>query len=87
MMRKIKYALAFLWGALLAKGVDMNNKAIYARITLEHGGTYIQPLDKLNVLIDEICEVAKEDLSATWQITLIEMTQNQYKALPGFLGH
>ena len=60
---------------------------IYAKITLEQGGTYTQPLDKLSVLLDEIREAAEEDLSSVWHISLVEMTEDKFNALPPFAGY
>lgn len=65
----------------------MNGQLIFAKITREGEGTYIQPLSELNVFTDEICETAMEDLSAVWHISFIAMTRKEYEALPEFMGH
>ena len=61
---------------------------IYARIKLNVGATYIQPLDKLDVLIDEIKNSADErSLMHAWNVQLIEMSEEAYNNIPEFQGH
>lgn len=61
---------------------------IYATIRLNIGGTYTQPLDQLAVLIDEIKEAAEcQDMDCVWTVSLVEMTEEEYNALPEFMGH
>lgn len=56
----------------------------FVRITLEHGGTYIQPEAELGVLLDEIKDA---DVGAKWTLELIEMTREEHDRLPEFEGH
>ena len=61
---------------------------IYAEINLNPGRTYIQPLDELDILIDEIKEAAEGGyLESVWTISFVEMSQEQYEKLPEFAGH
>lgn len=64
------------------------DEKIYAKIKLIGHGGYIQEIDKLNVLIDEIKAAAEgRDLEATWNIRLVEMDEEEYKNLPEFAGY
>ena len=66
----------------------MSEKTIYVKISLEQGGTYIQPLNDLNVLVDEIREAAlAEELESHWSIRFTSMSKEEYAALPEFQGH
>lgn len=56
----------------------------FVRITLTHGGCYVQPEDAMEVLFDEIRD---SDIGAQWTLDLIEMTQEEYDRLPEFEGH
>lgn len=56
----------------------------YAKITMHGGGTYIQPLAQLNVLLEEIRDAAP---FTSWTITLIQMDPETYAKLPDFAGH
>ena len=61
---------------------------IYAKITLNIGGTYAQKLDELDVLIDEIKNAVDCcALDSIWTVSLMEMSEAEYAALPEFLGH
>ena len=57
---------------------------VYAKISLDVGGTYTQPLDALEVLLDEIKAGA---VGEKWLVELIEMTEREFAALPEFDGH
>ena len=56
----------------------------FARIYLGGGGVYIQSLDELYHILDEIKEA---DVDTEWHIKKIEMTQEDYENLPEFTGH
>jgi hypothetical protein len=61
---------------------------IYAKISLRHGSTYIQPLDELDVFIEEIRQGAEYGaVGAVWTVELVEMSEEEYAELPGFAGH
>ena len=61
---------------------------IYAKISLKGGNTYTQPLDQLDVFLDEIDEAAEnESVGEIWTLELIEMTEEEYNNLPEFDGH
>jgi len=61
---------------------------IYAKIKLNIGGTYLQPLSELGVLIDEIKNAAAEkSMLSCWNIQLVEMSEEEYKTIPEFEGH
>jgi len=59
----------------------------YLKIHLIGGGMYIQPLDNLGVLIDEIQNAADCDEPGQWLLELIEMSEEEYNKLPEFTGH
>jgi hypothetical protein len=57
----------------------------FFEITLEGGGTYIQPITEIHNAIDgEFCDA---DIGTKLTIKLIEMDENEYKNLPEFSGH
>ena len=56
----------------------------YAKITLEKGGIYVQPIDELDVLLQEI---HWGDIGDRWTVELIEMTDEEYQGLEEFEGH
>lgn len=68
-------------------GRNGTNKMKYLRIHLIGGGVYIQPLNHLSILIDEIQNAAENAESAHWDLKLIDMTEEEYQALPEFTGH
>ena len=57
---------------------------LYAQVSLEGGGIYTQPLDKLDVLVSEIQE---GDAGDKWTVELVAMTEEAYNAMPDFAGH
>lgn len=61
-----------------------SQKKIYAKIKLNVGGGYIQPLDELGPLIDEIREGR---IGEIWTVEIIEMDDKEYLGLPEFEGH
>lgn len=56
----------------------------FVKIQLHGHGCYVQPEEKLNVLLDEIKE---SEPGATWTLELVEMTPEEYDRLPEFEGH
>lgn len=56
----------------------------FVRIFLVGGGVYVQPLDELHHVLDEIKE---SEPGSEWHIKMIEMTQEDYDNLPEFTGH
>ena len=61
---------------------------IYVKITLNIGSMYVQSLDELEVLIDEIKRAVDcHNLDSIWTVSLVEMSEAEYAALPEFLGH
>lgn len=56
----------------------------FVKITLEGHGCYMQPEDKLNVLLDEIKE---SEPGAKWTLELVTMTPEEFDRLPEFAGH
>lgn len=61
---------------------------IYVKIDLNIGGAYIQSLDELQVLIDEIKNAVEcDNLDSVWTVSLVEMSDAEYATLPEFLGH
>ena len=61
-------------------------KKLYAKISLNVGSTYAQPLDQLSlvVLIDEIVD---GHIGEIWTVEIIEMDEKEYDDLPEFVGH
>lgn len=64
---------------------DGQMKRKFVRITLHGVGSYVQPLEHLAQAIDG--ELADAELGAKWSLELIEMTAEEYAALPEFMGH
>lgn len=61
---------------------------IYAKISLRHGSTYVQPLDELDVFVEEIKQGAMYGaVGAVWTVELVEMSDDEYAALPEFPGN
>lgn len=61
---------------------------IYAKIRMVGGGTYVQPISEVNVIVDEISEAAAcHSVGRSWTIELVEMTPEEHAALPEFDGH
>jgi hypothetical protein len=60
----------------------------YAKIKLDGGNSYVQAMDDLGVFIEEIQTAAEcQDRAARWTVELVEMTPEEYAALPEFIGH
>ena len=61
-------------------------KKLYAKISLNIGGTYVQPLDQLSliVMIDEIID---GQIGEVWTVEIIEMDEKEYESLEEFVGH
>jgi hypothetical protein len=60
----------------------------YVKIDLSIGSMYVQPLDDLQVLIDEIKgAVDCDNFDSIWTVSLVEMSEAEYAELPEFLGH
>lgn len=55
-----------------------------AKISLIGGNHYFQPMNKLEVLYDELRE---GEVGDQWIIELVEMPLEEYDALPEFAGH
>jgi hypothetical protein len=61
---------------------------VYVKISLNVGSTYTIPLKHLNILFDEISEsINGRSLDHVWTLRLVEMTPEEYDALPEFEGH
>lgn len=56
----------------------------FVKIQLHDHGCYMQPEEKLNVLLDEIKDA---EPGAKWTLELVEMTQEEHDRLPEFAGH
>ena len=56
----------------------------YAKITLSVGATYTQPLDSLDVLVEEI---QNGMVGEVWTVEIVQMTEEEYAELPDFDGH
>jgi len=60
----------------------------FVQITLDGGGSYLQPIEKILDAIEaefdghEYCEVGTK-----WTLEIVEMTQEDYDKLPEFEGH
>ena len=61
---------------------------IYVKICLNVGGCYIQKQDGVNILLDEIENaIYGKDLDSIWTVSLVEMNEEEYAAIPEFTGH
>ena len=56
----------------------------FVRITLHGGGIYTQPADYLGPLLEEIAEAPP---GTSWNVELVEMTQEEFDRMPEFEGH
>ena len=59
-------------------------KLRFVSIKLHRGNTFTQPIGDLTPLKEELAEAA---IGEKWTLTLVEMTQAEYDALPEFVGH
>lgn len=50
------------------------------------GGSSVYPADKTDSLVEEIREMQYNEVGEKWTITVEEMSQKKFKALPGFIG-
>ncbi len=57
---------------------------LYARIQLKGFAGYTQPLADMGVFLDDVQDANKGDV---WTIEIIEMTRDEYEALPEFEGY
>lgn len=66
----------------------MPEKQIFVKIALLGYGSYISPLDKLADFIEEVKVAAEErSLDYEWILEFVEMTQEEYDAMPEFTGY
>ena len=67
----------------------MSDKKVYVRIELEGANSWLAEPKDLGVLWDAEIEPAidEDDLDTTWTLTLEALTQEEYDALPEFVGH
>jgi hypothetical protein len=68
----------------VADPIPHADRITYARVILDGGSIYTQPLDELEVLLHELREGLPGD---RWTVELIAMTEADYNALPDFAGH
>ena len=61
-----------------------DKKLRFVNIRLHSGSNYTQPISSLTPLEDELAEAT---IGEKWTLTLVEMTQAEYDALPEFVGH
>lgn len=57
----------------------------YIRITLDGGGSYVQPMDDVLEALDAELDVLPVGDKLT--IEIIEMSDDEYRRLPEFRGH
>ena len=60
-------------------------KRKFIKIKLQGGGTYVVP-------VLDFCKYMNEEIDinipgATWDISIVAMTQEEYESLPEFQGH
>lgn len=68
--------------------LEDNEPDLYVKVHLIGGGTYVQKLHQLGVIIEEIQTAAAcNDVGCRWEIELVEMTRKEYLALGEFEGH
>jgi len=61
---------------------------VYVKVSLSTGGCYIQKQNGVNVLLTEIENaIYGKDLDAIWTVSLVEMSEEEYAAIPEFTGH
>lgn len=62
-------------------------KQRYCKITLNGGGSYIQPMDQLHNALDGELDGLDIGEERTLSFELVEMTKTEYESLPEFAGH
>ena len=67
----------------------MGKKRVWVRIALDQGGSYLTEPGTLGILDEYEIETAiyEEDWDAKWTLTLERLTQEEFDALPEFMGH
>ena len=59
----------------------------YVKIHLHGGNGYIQPMSEIATAIDGELDGLQPEESVTIRFTPVEMTDEEYEALPEFQGH
>ena len=62
-------------------------KTKYIKITLEGGGSYVQPIEELENAIDGELNGIDVGDKATLTFEPVAMTDEEYENLPEFMGH
>jgi len=52
----------------------------------DSGSSSVYPADKTDSLVEEIREMQYDEVGEKWIITVEEMSQEKFEALPGFIG-
>ena len=52
----------------------------------DSGASSVYPADKTDALVEEIREMQYDEVGEKWIITVEEMSQKKFKALPEFTG-
>lgn len=62
---------------------------VYAKVTVMDLGTYYYKISTLKNVLDEISEHAEHGFEPgdKWTIELVEMSEEEYEALPEFEGY
>lgn len=56
----------------------------YLKVRLVGFGGYTQPIDKIDVVLEEI---GNADVGEKWELEIIEMEEDEYNKLPEFAGY
>lgn len=71
----------------IAERVAKSRKKIYVKISRPGMGSYIQPVESMNVVLEEIqTSIDERDLKSKLVIELVEMTKEEHEALSDFDG-
>jgi len=77
--------LAAAEDALARVKAEGDQVGLFVKVTVEGGGTYLQPFDQISNIIDgEFCD-AEPGTKVTLEI--VERTKREYDRLPEFDGH
>lgn len=56
----------------------------FAKVKLQGGGSYVEPISNLGGLIEDIREA---QVGEVYTVEVVEMTPEAFEALPDFEGH
>ena len=61
------------------------DEKLYVKISLEGGGTYVQPIEAIADALDS--EFDGANVGDKWTLEIVKMTKEEHDRLPEFEGH